>query len=159
MQLGEKIKIINEHEQRALLEVYSPSTDPSLNEILNIPGASVFKGFVTGDEYTDTLKKADVVVHVESFDECNIRRTWISISTKIADYLGAGKCILAIGPEKLASISHISDCSCVVSDPGELYKRIDELIRSPQMREEYQEKARRKAIDLHSKKSCIIRFD
>ncbi len=49
------------------------------------------------------FQDAGVVVHVESFDESMVRRTWVSVPTKIADYLGAGKCILAIGSKELVS--------------------------------------------------------
>ena len=95
-----------------------------------------------GEEYLSLLQSADIAVHVESFDEKMIRRTWVSISTKIADYLGAGKCILAIGPEEIASIAHIKEAACVVNQLDELHGKVELLVENSQQRDVLQKKAR-----------------
>ena len=150
--LGETIRNINEScgEKKAFLEVYSSFTDKSITEELNIENGSAFKGFVTGKQFTDLLAGADVAVHVESFLPDMIRRTRLSISTKIADYLGSGKCILAIGPEEVASMQHISQTACVVYAPEKLRGSVEKLIDSANLREEYQQKARAFAEEKHS---------
>jgi glycosyltransferase involved in cell wall biosynthesis len=53
------------------------------------------------------LQRADVLVHVESFDPAIIAYTRFSVSTKIPQYMAAGKPILAYGPEQLASMGVI----------------------------------------------------
>lgn len=153
--LGLMIQKINENKKQAILEVYSAVTDTLITNELNIKNGCEFKGFVIGDEYMSLLQSADIAVHVESFDTNMIQRTWVSISTKIADYLGAGKCILAIGSEKLASIQHIQDAACIVTDLDDLENKLDFLIKNVNYRTELQNKARSLSREKHD--ICVIR--
>lgn len=149
-QLGETVRQINSDGVKAILEVYSSVTDSEIINALSIENGCVYKGWVYGDEYLKLLQSADIAVHVESFDDDMIRRTWASISTKIADYLGAGKCILAIGSKDLASIEHIKDVSCAVNDISSLRNKLERLIDDPDMRTELQHKARKLAEKEHN---------
>ncbi len=149
-QLGEAVRQINSNGVKAVLEVYSSVTDTEIINALSIENGCVYKGWVYGDEYLELLQSADIAVHVESFDENMIRRTWVSISTKIADYLGAGKCILAIGSKDLASMKHIKDVSCVVNGMDLLKPELERLIAEPDTRTELQYKARNKAEKEHN---------
>ena len=78
------------------------------------------------------------------------RRTRLSVSTKIADYLGAGKCILGIGRADLASIQHLQDVACVVNNPEDMRERLSLLIEDVDYRQQLSIKAREKAIKQHS---------
>lgn len=147
--LGTVIQKINRGGQKAILEVYSSDRDPNTHRELTIENGCVFKGWVHGEEYLSLLQSADIAVHVESFDESMIRRTWGSVSTKIADYLGAGKCVLAIGSPELASIEHLQDVACVISDLEKLEEQLTALIEDPARREKLQCKARELAIRCH----------
>ncbi|MER7442044.1 glycosyl transferase family 1 [Micromonospora avicenniae] len=53
------------------------------------------------------LQTADVLVHVESFAPALARYTRLSLSTKIPQYLAAGRPVLAHGPAELASMRHL----------------------------------------------------
>lgn len=140
--LGEAIKIYNNGEQKAKLEIYTSLEDREIIDALTIDGACEYKGFVQGNAFYDLVSSADVAVHVESFSPQMMKYTRLSVSTKIADYLGAGKCILAIGPDNLASISHISPVSMVANRIEDLPSVVEKLINEPKLRDELQEKAR-----------------
>lgn len=161
-QLGLTVQKINSGGKKAILEVYSSDMDPDTHKALTIENGCIYKGWVHGQEYYALLQNADIAVHVESFEQENIRRTWGSISTKIADYLGAGKCILAIGPLALASIDHIQEVSCVVSDLTDLQSKLETLILDAEKRTELQLQARSLANRAHDLKStkmyvrCIV---
>ena len=150
--LGETIRKINvaAGKKRAFLEVYSPFTDESITNELNIENGAAFMGFVSGDTFTELLASADVAVHVESFLPDMIRRTRLSISTKIADYLGAGKCILAIGPKEVASMQHISGVAETVYAPENLKETVGNLVSSGDVRTQRQLDARKLAAEQHS---------
>ena len=147
--LGMVIQKINRSGKKAMLEIYSAERDPEIHRALTIEDGCVFKGWVYGDEYLSLLQNAHIAVHVESFDEAMIRRTWGSVSTKIADYLGAGKCILAIGSPALASMEHLQDTACIVSDPNDLQRQLLALIDDPERRSHLQENARSLAHRCH----------
>ncbi len=150
MALGKAIASYNNGEQKAILEVFSNLRYPDAIAHLDIPNGCVFKGWVQGEEYMNLLQEADVAVHVESFSEEMCRRTRLSVSTKIADYLGAGKCILGIGRADLASIQHLQDVACVVNDPEDMRERLSLLIEDVDYRQQLSIKAREKAIKQHS---------
>lgn len=56
----------------------------------------------------DSLSRADLVLHVESFEESQIIKTKYSFSTKIIDYMQSGSTVLAIGPKTIASMDYLS---------------------------------------------------
>ncbi len=142
--LGEAIRDYNiaKGEKKAILEVYSGATHADIIEELTIENGCEFKGWISGEEYFKALQTAHIGVHVESFDENMIRRTKMSISTKIADYLGAGKCIFAIGPDEVASMQHIKDVAVCVNDASELLEKVSQIAESADLRRDYQKKAK-----------------
>ncbi len=150
MALGKAIASYNNGEQKAILEVFSNLRYPDAIAHLDIPNGCVFKGWVQGEEYMNLLQEADVAVHVESFSEEMCRRTRLSVSTKIADYLGAGKCILGIGRADLASIQHIQDVAYVVYNTDDLREKLGMLIENGDFRQQLSSKARDKAIKQHN---------
>lgn len=133
----------------AFLQIYSSVADPKITASLTIPGVSEFCGWVHGQEFLELLQSADVAVHVESFNEEMCRRTRLSISTKIADYLGAAKCILAFGRSDLASIQHVQEAAYTVNNIEDLEAAISELVNNVELRKILQHKARCLATSQH----------
>lgn len=148
--LGHVLDKINHEEQKAVLEVYSNSQETSIISALSIGNSCIYKGWVSGDEYYKLLESTDVAVHVEAFSKEMCRMTRVSISTKIADYLGAGKCILAIGKEDLASIQHLENVACVVHNENDLPINLQRLITDRLFRLTLQKKARMLAESEHN---------
>lgn len=140
--LGKTIKEYNDGEQKAKLEVYTALENTDIINELTIDGACEYKGYVQGEEFYELFQSADVAVHAESFSPQMMRCTRLSVSTKIADYLGAGKCILAIGSETLASMAHIAPVSLSVNKLEELPCAVQKLADDSEFRYELQEKAR-----------------
>ena len=140
-ELGLAIQRYNGKDRRALLEVYSPVTDAQIIRQLEVENGCTFKGFVSGDTFFQLLAQAQVAVHVEAFGEQMIQRTRLSISTKITDYLAAGKCILAIGSPEVASMQHLAEASYQVTDLSELDRAVKTLAEDAQLRLQLQDKA------------------
>lgn len=140
--LGQAIKEYNGQEQKAKLEVYTSFNDEKIIDALTIENACEFKGFVQGEEFNQRFESADVAVHIESFSPEMMKYTRLSVSTKIADYVGGGKCILAIGAENLASMVHLAPVSMAVNKLEDLMEAIEKLVSNPELRQELQIKAR-----------------
>ena len=87
-----------------------------------------------------------------------MRYTRLSVSTKIADYLGAGKCVLAIGSDTLASIVHMTPVSVAVNRLDDLPSAVEKLMNSPELRYELQEKARALSRKEHDIEKIGIRM-
>lgn len=158
-QLGETIKKINGNRTIAILEIYSLVDDDSIIKSISVKNGSIFKGWVASEEYKKLLATTDVAVHVESFSQEMISRTKMSISTKLTDYLAAGKCIIGIGDSSLASIRHIQTVATTVEHLEDLEHRVLELIKNPQKRIKQQLLARSLALKEHNRSinASIIR--
>lgn len=135
--------------KEAILEIYSSVNDKEIIASLSLEKGCVFKGWVSGNEFLKLLSDASIAVHVESFSEEMIRRTRLSVSTKITDYLGAGKCIFAIGDKQLASINHLQGVASVATSTEEIGSVLFSLLTNSEMRTIYQKKARSFAIEKH----------
>lgn len=107
IKLAEEIKTHNDNSQNKLfLKIFSPTiVDKSVVEALNVNGASEFCGAKPFSEIVNILNVADIVLHVESFDEKKQKVVKHSFSTKITDCLQSGSVLFAIGPKGLASMT------------------------------------------------------
>lgn len=148
-QLGKALEALRLKGYKAHLEIFSNISDTEIINRLNIGSACFYKGWIQGEEFERMLHTANIAVHVESFDDKMCKRTRLSVSTKIADYLGAGKCILAIGKRELASIQHIQNVAYTISNLNDLEKKLESLLQSSETRYEMQRLAREKAYNEH----------
>ena len=91
----------------------------------------------------EEMKKASVLLHVESFEEDNRERVKYSVSTKIADLLASGICLFAYGPEEISSIEYLrrNECALVAVNREELTYKLSECLEKPEVRAENASKA------------------
>ena len=104
--LSAAIKEINKDSIKIFLNIYTSGLyNQKMMKALNKDNASCLRKGIPYDEVKKVLKESDIVVHVESFERKEIRKTRLSFSTKIVDCIQSGSCLLAIGPAEVASIS------------------------------------------------------
>lgn len=72
-------------------------------------------GSVSSDEVRRIQHEADVLVHVESFSDQSVFETKMSFSTKLIDYMLAGKIIFAIGPAEVNSLETLRNYHLAVT--------------------------------------------
>ena len=77
--------------------------------LLNNPPFSSYNGSLNTEQLNRKKTSSDILVHVEAFDKTNRHITRLSISTKIPEYLAAGRCIFAVGPADVASMQYIDE--------------------------------------------------
>lgn len=142
--IADVLKHLNEHEILAQLRIYT-STDisPDMRKKLQIENTSFLMGAVSYEEVVRIQEQADILVHVESL---NLKHRLVvrqSFSTKIVDYLRANKPILAFGPKKVASISHLieNECAIVADNKEELLKELQACVQDLTILNELAEKA------------------
>ncbi|MBS9404061.1 hypothetical protein KG088_10505 [Halomonas sp. TRM85114] len=116
-ELALAIKKFNEKNGRSVvLKVFShQSLDKKIVNSLNVSGSAEFCGPLDVDGVKFQLNDADILVHVESFNRKCIESTRLSISTKIGEYLSVGSPILAIGPQRVASMKFLKDTACCIT--------------------------------------------
>jgi glycosyltransferase involved in cell wall biosynthesis len=117
---------------------------------------------LAANRVAEALRRADVLVHVESFAPAAQRFTRLSISTKVPQYMAARRPILALGPGNLASMRHIEDASAgvVVSTqaPSALTAAISMLIRDEGLRKTLADRGRAYAEAHHSQAAVARAF-
>lgn len=118
------------------LSVYTvDSPDHETIERFKLEGI-VFCGGLDAAKLSDRLKVADFLLHVESIEPAERRKTRYSVSTKIPEYLASGVCIIAFGPAEAASIRLIknngiglalTDCD----DEASMQAKLQDLVDNP----------------------------
>ena len=110
-----------------------------------------FHKSIPQEEVVKKQKESDVLIFLESFDENN-KMARLSFSTKITDYYSAGKCILALGNEDLASIYLFikNDSAIVVTNENEIINALKKL-ENVDVINEYSEKSYLCGKNNHSK--------
>jgi glycosyltransferase involved in cell wall biosynthesis len=107
VRLGNALKNIKD--LKVQLQVYCiNSPEESILKAFN-QAKILYAGGVSGDELTNEISKSDILLHVESDDEYSKSITRLSVSTKIPEYLAAGKPILGFGPSEVASMRLLSE--------------------------------------------------
>lgn len=129
--VADAVSELNDEGIRALFDVYTPTplTSKMYAAFDGRRGVTIC-GPVSSAEVAKIQEDADVLVHVESFvkaDKCAVRH---SISTKIPDYLRRGKCILAYGPDDVASVEYLKrgNSALVAASREELRRTLTSLV-------------------------------
>lgn len=142
--LARAIKNINIKKSVYELVIYS-QYKPSKKEMkaMVIDGASCFLGKVPSEQIPQIFSDADIVLHVESFENRERNETRLSFSTKIVDCLHSGRCLLAIGWEEAASIDYLkkNDAALVATNENEIIGLLTNIANNPSIISEYSQKA------------------
>lgn len=104
------------------LDVYSEETDPEILRPVQEHSGIRFHGFVSGEQVPGIIRRSRAVIHTESFDRVIRERVRYSLSTKIADSLASGTCMLAYGPAEAASMDYLirNKAAFTATSPEEL---------------------------------------
>ena len=120
-----------------VLEIYTNETQQEiLSRLTKVPSIRL-KGFVSGEEVHRLMRGANFLIHTESFQKENIERVKYSVSTKIADSLASGTCLLAYGPAEVASIEYLieNEAAFCATSEDELASVLTELLTNEEKRE------------------------
>jgi len=142
--IGKALDLINEQKQMATLYIYSQTPlSNKIKESLSCRKSISFQGAVSFSEIEKIQIKADILVHVESFQLKERLRVRHSFSTKIVDYFQAGCCIFAVGWQNAASINYLikNDAAIVAINQNEIILKLRELINRPEIIKIYRKKA------------------
>lgn len=143
------------------LDIYTASLlGGATLEILNNAAAVNLCGKLEPDEVRKIQMCSDILVHVESFDPDAKKSTRLSVSTKIYEYLFAGKPILAYGPAGIASMKLLEEtnAACCCYAISDIENHIDKLLFDRSYRRGLGENGRHYAQDHFDADKCRNRF-
>lgn len=120
------------------VDVYSAESRPEiLNELTEENGVR-FHGSIPSSEVLRVMGRSMAVIHTESFDSMTRRSVAYSVSTKIADSLASGTCILAYGPSEIASIEYLreNNAAFCITEGEDVSERLREFLENDNIREQ-----------------------
>ena len=135
--IGKALDDINKEENKNyLLNIYSNVQDDSILNLFKTVESIKYWGFVKGKEYERAINNADILIHVESFNDETIDLIKHSISTKISESLSSGKCLLAYGPSNVASFSFLNNTNSafIINKDDDLKYKLQQLLNDDKLR-------------------------
>lgn len=151
--IGQALKRISARTGEHLhLDIYSTENRVEVLRELTEENGIVFHGAVDSEAVKRIISESRLVVHTESFASENRRNVMYSVSTKIADLLASGRCILAYGPDNVASIEYLKEnnAACVVNAPEKLEAEIEDLLSNRERRSTIVKSAKRLSEENHN---------
>lgn len=147
-------KVINKIDNNLFIDVYSIEDREEILRDLNESNGIRFKGSICPEEVELVIEESDILLHVESMNKNYRELVKYSISTKIADSLSSGRCIIAYGPQDVASIKYLKDneSACVITNKDEIEDKVTELINNKDIQTFYINNARKTAKERHNSK-------
>jgi glycosyltransferase involved in cell wall biosynthesis len=111
--IGKALLVLRSEGRCVELAIHAPAADIGRYSRALSAIATIHLGeSLTQDQIAPTMRAADVLIHVESFEPTVRAYTRLSLSTKVPQYMASGRPILAYGPKELASCAYIEDCQC-----------------------------------------------
>lgn len=154
--LARALQKINRTGIQMQLHIYTATPlTAKMKMALNIQDTSFLEGTVPADRVKAIQEEADMLVHVEPMDIKHKLMVRLSFSTKLVDYMQAGRPILAVGPHDIASIAHLIENQCALTGEceDELYEKLEEILKDPQSLNRFVERAWECGRNCHHKPS------
>lgn len=143
VEISKAMSKINSTEKKITFDIYSPTIlDDKTMEYLNANGCC-FRGQVPKSEVEQIQNSADIVVFAESLEKKHCLDARLSFSTKLTDYFKSGKCIFAIGDERIAPIVYLkeNDCAVIATEYADIESKLQLLVSHPDLILQYGKKA------------------
>lgn len=123
------LSMINEGANKAVLFITTPSPiNEEIRNALNVGHSSKLLGRVSLEEKSQLQKDADVLLHVNSFENTEKYIYRLSFSTKLVDYFETGHTIFAVGWEENADIDYLKKNNAAIVCTSE--KEIESNLRN-----------------------------
>lgn len=133
------------------VDVYSAEKNPNYLQGLTEENGIRFHGEISSSEVAERMDECMAVIHTESFRQRTQQFVKYSVSTKIADSLLNGPCLIAYGPEEVASIGYLkkNKAAYVITKPEDLENGLLEILSNEELRAEIVRNARELASSNH----------
>lgn len=143
VKLGKALKSIDCPNKPEYIDVYSMETREELLKDLNLSNGIMFHGGIPPQQVPEVMGKSMAVIHTESFDKDARKAVLYSVSTKIADSLASGTCILAYGPAEVASMEYLQSnrAAFCITDDEQLEAALIRFLTDEALREQIADNA------------------
>lgn len=141
--LVDVIREVNSFGQKVVLDIYtSTAIKPELEKRIKVDGCCVVHKPIKQSEVLQFQKEADVLLFVEALESETGGYARLSFSTKLTDYFCAGKCIWAIGSDKMSAIDYLKsqDAALCSMDRESIKNTLERLVEDSALINKYAHK-------------------
>lgn len=133
------------------IDVYSGEKNPDILEGMTEENGINFHGEIPAMEVAAKMDECIAVIHTESFDSRIRKIVRFSVSTKIADSLLNGPCLIAYGPDDVASIDYLkrNGAAYIINESKRLKENLYEILTNADLRDQIVVRARKLAANNH----------
>ncbi|MCD8340930.1 MAG: glycosyltransferase [Clostridiales bacterium] len=130
--------VLAEIDSTLKIDVYGTAVEADaalLRERANVD----YHGFVSAQALHEVIEQSDILLHVESFDVRLVDKLKYAFSTKLAQCLCAGRCLLSYAPEGTASTQYLlsEQAAAVATNLRELRQVLTEVVTHEEIRMAY----------------------
>ena len=115
-----------------VLDVYSANADPDIIRALKTTPSLRYNGSLPYSALKSVLLESQYLLHVESFDENLLDELKYAFSTKIADSLASGSCLILYAPTGIAATEYLlnNDAAYIITEQNALIQGLKSLFES-----------------------------
>lgn len=141
--IGKALLKVQSDNKPSYIDVYSAEEREEVLSLLNPENGINFHGKISAEEVKKVMADSMILIHTESFDKSIRKTVAYSVSTKIADSLASGTCLMAYGPAEVASISYLKDNNAAfcIDENDDLVSKLKTIINNEELRSMYVNKA------------------
>lgn len=144
-------KALHQVDSSSILSIYGYVPTDEFHKLELLENVKLM-GVVSANELRNIKERSDVLVHVESFNPLIMPKLRYAFSTKIAQYLCAGRCIISYAPKDMASSEYLIQSKSVLfaSTYSDLVRILKEVHRNCNLIKEYADQALMQAKEYHN---------
>jgi len=152
IEMGKALSEMQDERLPKFIDVYSGTKEVKCTEPLRNASGINFCGEIPAESVLEVMANSLAVIHTESFEPKMTNLVRFSVSTKIAESLMYGPCLIAYGPEGIASIDYLKEnnAAYVISRPEDLEKGLEKILTNKELREQIVRNARALALKNHN---------
>lgn len=152
IRMGRALKDLGEPGVPGWIDVYSGERNPEILNTLTEENGIRFHGMISPEEVLEVMGRSMAVIHTESFDPGTVPIVRFSVSTKIAESLMYGPCLIAFGPGGIASVDYLKEnnAAFVIDDPADLSGGLRRILTDEALRSRTVANARALALKNHN---------
>ena len=152
IEMGKALSEMQDERLPKFIDVYSGTKEVKCTEPLRNASGINFCGEIPAESVLEVMANSLAVIHTESFEPKMTNLVRFSVSTKIAESLMYGPCLIAYGPEGIASIDYLKEnnAAWTITDTKDLKKGLKEILENSTLREQIVRNARKLAEKNHN---------
>lgn len=160
-EIAEAIKEVNNSSTpKILLDIYTNTQlDENTKAQINNAWCKIHPAVPQKDVYV-LQKQADILLFTEALEGPKAKIARLSFSTKITDYLSAGKCIFAVGHPDTAPMEYFVENSLAITayDAASIKSAVEQIAEHPEVVQETAKHCIETAVKLHNPEMIRERF-